>query len=426
MERGAGGSGQGGSQFALEQRWMRLALRLARLGCGRTHPNPRVGAVAVRDGEIVARGVHLHFGGPHAEAALIAGAPAGSLTGATLIINLEPCSHKGKTPPCAPAIVRAGFRRVVAAIEDPNPQVAGSGFACLRAAGLQVESGLLARAARTLNAPFLWHQATGRALLTAKIASSLDGRLAAGDGSSRWITGPHARERVARWRAECDALLIGRGTLLTDRPRLTARPRRDPLRALRRELPQAAAAWPHQPVRIVVDSRCRVAAEGVGDSLTVSPTGGPWVVACGARAPQARIRALEERGIRCWRLPEAGGGAGVDLHALARRCAAEGLLDVVVEGGATLTTALFRAGLVGRLRLFLAGILLGGARSWCGDLGVTTLTGRLGLTITRQERVGPDILIHALSPQAARLLGEEEPALPELELRGEGSRRGGT
>jgi diaminohydroxyphosphoribosylaminopyrimidine deaminase/5-amino-6-(5-phosphoribosylamino)uracil reductase len=399
---------------------MRQALRLASLGCGLTHPNPRVGAVAVRDGALLARGVHLRCGEPHAEAMLIDGAPAGALAGATLILNLEPCNHTGRTPPCAPAIARAGFSRVVAAIEDPNPEVSGQGFAALREAGLQVETGVLARAARALNAPFLWYQATGRAWLTLKIAASLDGRLAAEDGTSRWITGPHARERVARWRAEADAVLIGRGTLIADRPRLTARPRRDPLRTPRREFPAAAAAWPHQPARIVVDSRCRIAGETLEALLPADPPGGPWVVACGARAPRERVRALEGRGIRCWRLPEAGGGSGVDLTALARRCAEAGWLDVLVEGGATLASALLRAGLIGRLRLFQAGLLLGGARGWCGDLGVATLDQRLGMSIVRQERIGADLLTTALSPEAARLLGEAQPVLPPVEPAGAG------
>jgi len=390
---------------AEDARWMALALRLATLGMGGTHPNPRVGAVAVRDGRPLARGAHLVFGGPHAERALIASAGEGALEGATVYVNLEPCAHQGKTPPCAPALARARVARVVAAIADPHPLVDGRGLAVLREAGVDVKTGVLARSARRLNAPFLWNLRSGRALLTLKIASSLDGRLAAADGSSRWISGAASRERVHRWRARCDAIVVGRGTFLADRPRLTARPERDPQAHLRSAMPGAGALWPHQPARVVIDSRAALGEAGSDDfpPAGAGATGAPWVVACGRQAPSERRRRLEERGVRCWLLPEDGGGAGVDLVALARRLAGEGWLDVMVEGGAAVAGSLLAARLVDRLRLFLAPFLLGGPRTWTGDLGVAGLKEAVRWAEGEASPSGEDLLVTCWSEALARL-----------------------
>lgn len=390
---------------------MRLALRLARLGMGRTHPNPRVGAVAVRNGSIVGLGAHLECGGAHAEGALIGAAAEGTLRGATLYVTLEPCAHKGKVGPCAPAIVQAGFRRVVAAMEDPNPIVRGRGIGILRASGIQMDVGVLGGAAAMLNAPFLWSLTRKRAFVTLKIAASLDGRVAAADGSSRWISGSRAREQVQRWRASCDAILIGRGTLEADGPRLTARPVSDPLARLRARLramggAQAArgGSWPHQPARIVVDSRARTAQrEDLLGAMARSP-GGPWIVACAERAPAASIQRLERAGVRCWVLPQEKSEARVDLRALTVRLAENGLLDLLVEGGATLASRLVRQDLVDRFRIFLAPVLLGGPRQWAADLGFATLGEARRLAALRVRRVGCDALLEALSRSAARML----------------------
>jgi len=384
---------------------MRLALRLARLGMGATRSNPRVGAVAVLDGRIVARGAHLSFGGPHAEAAMLASVPGEGLRGATVYLNLEPCAHHGKTPPCAPALARAGVARVVAAIADPHPLVQGRGFAVLREAGIEVATGVLSGAARRLNAPFLWHLCSGRALLTLKIASSLDGRLAAPDGSSRWITGEASRERVHRWRARADAIVVGIGTYLADRPRLTARPRTDPDARLRGLLPGDGPAWPFRPARVVVDSRAILGEAGREDFPpdVTGPGGGPWIVACGPRAAGERRDRLESRGVRCWVLPEQGNGAGVDLAALARRLADEGMLDVMVEGGAALASSFLAAGLIDRLRLFLAPCMLGGPRTWTGDLGVAGLGRCQRWAEGEAGASGEDLLVTCWSESLARM-----------------------
>ncbi|MFH1143111.1 MAG: bifunctional diaminohydroxyphosphoribosylaminopyrimidine deaminase/5-amino-6-(5-phosphoribosylamino)uracil reductase RibD [Candidatus Eisenbacteria bacterium] len=429
------------AEACTDRDWMRLALRLARLGMGRTHPNPRVGAVAVGDGRLLGMGAHLVFGGPHAEAMLAGLSPEGptcpgadaalrigargaraarSLEGATVYVNLEPCAHQGKTPPCASALALHGVRRVVAAIADPHPLVSGRGLSFLREAGVEVFTGLLAPAARRLNAPFLWHLQAGRAMVTLKLAASLDGRLAARDGGSRWISGEASRELVHRWRSECDAVVVGRGTFESDRPRLTARPTRDPLAGLRlrlREMAGGAAAapgWPHQPVRLVVDSRARL---GNRDDIPFGREdgGGPWIVACGARAPSRSIARLEARGAQCWRLPEPRGGAGVDLPALMRRLALEGLLDVLVEGGPALANSLLSARLVDRLRLFQAPCLLGGDRTWTEDLGVSQLSERVALARCGARRVGDDLLITGWNPALASLLDGVEAPLGDPE-----------
>jgi len=383
---------------------MRLALRLARLGCGRTHPNPRVGAVAVRDGRVVACGAHLRCGGAHAEAQLLARTPPDRLRGATLYVSLEPCAHQGKTPACAPAIATAGFARVVAALEDPFPQVQGRGFACLRRAGIAVTAGVCAAAAARLNAPFLWYQESGLPLLSLKAAASADGRVAAVDRSSRWITGAPAREQVHRWRAAVDAILIGRGTWEADDPALSARPRRRPQAQLARWVPEAQGAGAFQPARIVVDSHARLGGPGPAVEQLAARAGGPWIVACGRAASRERIARLERHGVTVWQLPENHGGAGVDLAHLARRMAGEGLLDVLVESGPTLASALLRAGLVQRIRLFLAPSLLGGPHAWTGDLGVAGLDRADRLVAMRSRRVGRDLLIAAERPPLARCL----------------------
>ena len=397
-----------------EDRYMRLALRLARLGAGRTHPNPRVGAVAVRDGRVVGLGAHLACGGEHAEAGLIRRAAPGVLRGATLYVTLEPCCHVGRTPPCAPAIAAAGIRRVVAAMRDPHPLVNGGGFDQLQAAGVDVSSGLLERRAARLNAPFLWMLLRGRAFVTLKVAASLDGRLAAADGTSQWICGPRARALVHGWRAGCDAVLVGRGTLEADRPRLTARPPRDRLARWRRAVSQRAAGgqrpgaavpgWPHQPVRIVLDSRAAIGLrEDLLEHLTSTP-GGPWVIACDERAPRAARQRLELAGVRCWSFPVRNGARGVDLRALTARLAAEGLPDLLVEGGPTVATSFTREDLVDCYRAFLAPLLLGGPRAWLGDAGFCTLDEAPRLAMERARRIGRDALVEALSPSASRLL----------------------
>jgi len=381
-----------------DRRYMRAALRVARLGMGRTHPNPRVGALAVREGRVLGVGAHLAYGGAHAEAALIERLGAAGLRGATLYVTLEPCDHQGKTPPCTEAILRARPARVVVAMEDPHPLVRGRGLARLRRGGIAVESGICRAAALRLNAPFLWAQTRGRAFLTLKVACGLDGRLAAADGSSRWISSPRSRSEVHRWRAESDAILIGMGTLERDRPRLTARPPADPLHRLRSRL--QAPPWPPAPVRVVVDSESRAGErEDLLEHLGTTE-GGRWIIACGKGASTAARKRLAKRGVRCWVLPREDGSSRVSLAALAERCASEGLLDVMVEGGGALATALIRDRLIDRLRIFVAPRLLGGDRGWLVDPGWGSMVDGWQLEPERIRRFASDVLVEALSPDA--------------------------
>ncbi|MGH2807694.1 MAG: bifunctional diaminohydroxyphosphoribosylaminopyrimidine deaminase/5-amino-6-(5-phosphoribosylamino)uracil reductase RibD, partial [Actinomycetota bacterium] len=200
--------------------FMARAIELARIPL-HTSPNPRVGAVVVRDGEVIGEGYHFGAGRPHAETEALRGVD--DARGATVYVNLEPCMHRAETPPCAPALVEAGVARVVAALEDPDERVRGRGFEYLREHGVEVTGGVMAAEARALNAAFIHQRTTGRPLVTLKLALTIDGRLAASDGTSRWVTGPEARAVVHRRRAETDAILVGSGTVLADDPSLTAR-----------------------------------------------------------------------------------------------------------------------------------------------------------------------------------------------------------
>jgi diaminohydroxyphosphoribosylaminopyrimidine deaminase/5-amino-6-(5-phosphoribosylamino)uracil reductase len=349
---------------------MARALELARRAPF-TSPNPRVGAVLVRDGVVLAEGHHEGAGSPHAEVRALAGIDA---AGATLYVNLEPCNHQGRTPPCAPALVRAGVRRVVAAHHDPDPRVDGRGFAHLRAQGVEVVAGVLAEDAARLNAPYLHLRRTGRPLLTLKLALSLDGRLAAPDGSARWITGPETRERVHRRRAEVDAVLVGAGTVLSDDPRLTARQR------------DSVVVGAHQPTRVVADALGRVP-----PSARVFAPGADVIVATTERASYEAQTAWKEAGAEVEVLPERAGG--VDLRALLARLGERPMLEVLCEGGAGLATSLLAQDLVDRLELHFGPLLLGTGGPSLGDLGVRTLGDAPRWRAVEVERSGADVIL---------------------------------
>lgn len=426
--RGTGSQSRAARRLGAEA--TRLSLAVARLGAGHTHPNPRVGAVAALGERVLGLGAHLAYGGRHAERVLLDSLPQGFCEGADLYVSLEPCVHEGQTPACAPELIRAGFRRVIIGLVDPNPKVAGGGVRMLRDAGIQVERSVAPRAAAKLIGPFLAFQKWGRAWVTLKAAVSLDGRVAAADGTSRWISSGPSRERVHRWRASCDAILIGRGTLFADRPRLTARPRRDPLSSLAGRLgeqlnraePLAAEArrlegrWPHQPVRVVVDPRAACGESApIREHLEKSAAeGGRWVVAHTDQALQGSLERLEQCGVSCWCLPANEGKEGLDLVSLLVRLGSEGLLEVMVEGGGRLATHLVREGLVDHYRIFQAPLLLGGERTLCGDLGLGTLSDGRPLAGLRARRSGADLLIEAYSTTAAELLEEQVRVTEEI------------
>ena len=357
--------------------YMHRALDLAREVVF-TSPNPRVGAVLARDGVILGEAAHRGAGHAHAEAETLEGVDA---RGATVYVTLEPCSHHGRTPPCAPALVAAGVTRVVAAMEDPDDRVTGRGFDLLRAAGVEVEIGLLEAEARRLNAPFIHSRVTDRPLLTIKLALTLDGRLAATDGSSQWITGPEARASVHRRRAEVDAVLVGARTVLADDPSLTAR--------------NVGAA--RQPIRVIADARGVVSP----DAKAIRGEG-EVILATTASCSHEIQTAYKEAGADVLVLDEAGGG--VDLTSLMTHLGTRGCLEVFCEGGGELAGSFLRAGLVGRLELFYGPLLVGSGGPGLTDIGVATLADAPRWTPTERRAIDDGFVITVESPQLTTLL----------------------
>ncbi len=353
-----------------DHRHMARALRLAARGLETTTPNPRVGCVIVRDGAIVGEGWHRKAGEPHAEALALQAAGA-QARGATAYVSLEPCSHHGRTPPCADALIAAGVARVVAAMQDPNPRVAGAGLERLRNAGIATEVGLLEAQARELNVGFVSRMTRGRPWMRVKMATSLDGKTALANGVSQWITGPAARRDGHRWRARSCAVVTGIGTLKDDDPRLTVR-----------DVPVE-----RQPLRVVVDSRLRI-----GLDARILEGGG--VVVATATDDAAKARALEAAGAEVWVLPDAHGK--VELTALARKLAENGANEVLVEAGINLHSALIAADVVDELVIYLAPHLLGDAARGLVRLpGIERMDQRLDLQIRDVRTFGPDLRLVA-------------------------------
>jgi diaminohydroxyphosphoribosylaminopyrimidine deaminase/5-amino-6-(5-phosphoribosylamino)uracil reductase len=348
---------------------MAHALRLAARGLCTTSPNPRVGCVIVRDGEAVGEGWHERAGGPHAEVHALR--QAGELArGATAYVTLEPCSHHGRTPPCAEALLAAGVAHVVAAMADPNPVVAGSGLARLQARGIGIAVGLMEAQARELNPGFISRMERGRPFLRAKIAASLDGGTALASGISQWITGDAARHDVQRWRARSCAILTGIGTVLADDPCLNVR-----------ELDIG-----RQPLRIIADSRLRT------PPSSAILQGGALLVCCDDRIPQAA--ALRAGGAEVLALPGADGK--IDLVALLTELGRRGINELHVEAGASLTGELLRLNLVDELLLYFAPVLLGSSARGMFDFpALTEMAQRTALDILDTSHVGQDIRIRA-------------------------------
>lgn len=354
---------------------MRRALDLARRAAGRTSPNPMVGAVVVKDGEVVGEGCHLCAGTPHAEVHALEDA-GDAARGATVYVTLEPCCHHGRTGPCADALIRAGVKKVVAAMTDPNPKVAGGGLARLRAAGVEVVEGVLADEAAKLNEAFIKWVSTKMPFGLMKTAMTLDGKIATRTGHSKWITGEAARAMVHRLRDHYDAILVGVGTVLADDPELTAR------------LP---AGDGKNPLRVVVDSAARtpLAAKVVADGKA------PTLFAVAEDAPAGRLTALRSAG--CEVLPLPRGLTGVDLRALWRTLGERGVTSVLIEGGATINAAALAAGIVDKIHAFVAPKIIGGtaAPGPVGGEGLADLAGAVLLEDATCEKVGDDILITA-------------------------------
>lgn len=359
-----------------DEEFMRRVLELAAQGTDTTRPNPMVGALIVKDGEVIASSYHVSAGGPHAEisALKIAGEAA---RGSTVYINLEPCSHHGRTPPCAQALIDAGVKRVVAGIIDPNPQVSGSGIAMLEAAGIDTKLGVLEDECRALNLPFILPLKERRPHITVKLACSLDGKIATRTGDSRWITSPPARQKVHALRAESDAIMVGTGTAALDDPMLTVRD---------------APLLPHgQPLRVVLDRQLRLPQTlKLWDTRRASTL---LICADSAKTDPAayeRIAALESRGVIVAGVQEEGGKLRLD-QALAE-LAARGVQRLFVEGGAELAGSMLDQELVDRLIIHQAPLIIGGrdAPGVIGGDGVAKISEIRRPVRIESQPIGPD------------------------------------
>ncbi|WP_435799722.1 bifunctional diaminohydroxyphosphoribosylaminopyrimidine deaminase/5-amino-6-(5-phosphoribosylamino)uracil reductase RibD [Streptomyces goshikiensis] len=352
---------------------MRRAIELAARGLGSTSPNPVVGCVITdARGTVVGEGWHQRAGGPHAEVhALRAAGPAAR--GGTAYVTLEPCNHTGRTGPCAQALIEAGVTRVVYAVSDPNPQASGGG-ATLRAAGIATEAGLLEQEAEEGNAAWLTSVRRGRPHVLWKYAATLDGRIAAADGTSRWISSPESRADVHRLRAEADAVVVGSGTLRADDPHLAVRgrPGTDPA---------------DQPLRVVLDTRATVR-----PGARVLDDAAPTLIAVAEDADTGHLP-----GVDLVRLP--ADANGISVHALLAELHRRGVRSVLLEGGPTLAGAFVAAGAVDKVVGYLAPVLLGAGRTALGDAGIDTIADALRLRITETVRIGPDLRVTAV-PEA--------------------------
>jgi diaminohydroxyphosphoribosylaminopyrimidine deaminase/5-amino-6-(5-phosphoribosylamino)uracil reductase len=357
-----------------DERYMQTALELAAQGRGSTSPNPMVGALVVRAGEVVGRGFHEVAGGPHAEVVAI-DAAGEQARGATLYVTLEPCNHTGRTPPCTLKIIEAGIRRVVIGMPDPNPRVVGGGARFLAAKRVETTIGVCAEEARQLNEAFVKHICTGRPFVIAKCAATLDGRIATRTGDSKWITGEAARAYVHELRHAVDAILVGAGTVAADDPLLTARLEHRPAK---------------DPLRVILDTHLRVAPNArvlnhssPADTLLVAGRGVP---------EEARRRVLRQ-GVRVIEAETREGR--IDIGALAGQLGAMGVASILVEGGSRVLASAFQAGIVDKVCFFYAPLILGGddGQPICRGAGAEQIKDGIRLHRVRTLRFGEDVMI---------------------------------
>ena len=359
----------------MDAEWMRLALELAVLGEGDIHPNPLVGAAVVSDERVVGRGYHRRFGDPHAEAFALDEA-GDAARGATLYVTLEPCCHHGKTPPCTDRIIAAGVRRVVVATRDPNPEIGGGGIDCLRAAGIEVVEGTLSDEAEHQNEIFFTFVRRRRPFVQLKLAVSLDGRIATKTGDSQWISSEASRTEVHRLRRKFMSVLVGVQTVLNDDPLLTVRHVIGP-----------------NPVPVVLDRRGRL--PPTARLLDAHPS--PIVVTATGDVEQG----LSSRSARLWRLSD--GARGIDLPRLLARLAENNIDSVLIEGGGETAAAFLNAGLVDKVSLFIAPILIGGrgAVPAFGGAGAERVADAMRLERATTRWFGPDLLYTGYLPRRA-------------------------
>ncbi|MFF2176717.1 bifunctional diaminohydroxyphosphoribosylaminopyrimidine deaminase/5-amino-6-(5-phosphoribosylamino)uracil reductase RibD [Lysinibacillus sp. NPDC058147] len=358
-----------------DEKYMQLALDLAASAKGNTNPNPLVGAVIVKDGVIVGTGLHRKAGEPHAEvhAFRMAGEHA---KGATLYVTLEPCSHYGKTPPCANLVKESAVSRVVVAMQDPNPAVAGRGIQLLRDAGIEVEVGILEAQARRLNERFIHNMLTKRPFIISKYAMTLDGKIAAHTGHSKWVTGDAAREDVHRIRHEVDGILVGVGTVLADNPSLTTRLKED---------------YGKNPVRIIMDSSLRTPAYANVLNVEEAKT----IIVCSENAGQEKITAFEEKGVTV--LPVRHDSEGLVIDDMLAKLYQNGITDILVEGGSTINSSFLQQGAINKYVIYIAPKILGGHLSLTPFAGQnpSTMDEAWDVEFASFEQVGQDLRIIA-------------------------------
>jgi diaminohydroxyphosphoribosylaminopyrimidine deaminase / 5-amino-6-(5-phosphoribosylamino)uracil reductase len=358
----------------MDRYFMKMALELAATAKGKTNPNPVVGAILVKDGLIVGSGLHRKAGEPHAEvhAFRMAGEHA---KGATLYVTLEPCSHYGKTPPCANLVKESEVSRVVVAMQDPNPQVAGRGIGLLRDAGIEVDVGILEEEAKLLNERFIHNMLTRTPFVISKVAMTLDGKIAAYNGHSKWITGEESRYNVHRLRNEVDAILVGSGTVLADDPMLTTR----------------LKTGGKNPIRIILDSELKTPLEA---NITDTTDAKTWIVT-NENVNSDKIKDFEQKGVEILTVPKTE--SGLDLAVLMNQLFEKGVTDLLVEGGSEINGSFLRAGLINKFLIYVAPKVLGGRESRTPFTGsnVETMDQALEVTFHSIENFGEDILITA-------------------------------
>ncbi|HEU4965751.1 MAG TPA: bifunctional diaminohydroxyphosphoribosylaminopyrimidine deaminase/5-amino-6-(5-phosphoribosylamino)uracil reductase RibD [Bacilli bacterium] len=358
-----------------DQDYMRIALELASMSRGRTNPNPMVGAVLVKDGRIIGQGAHLKAGEPHAEvhAFRMAGEAA---EGATLYVTLEPCSHYGRTPPCAELVVKSKVKRVVVAMTDPNPLVAGRGLKMMEDAGIEVEVGVLEDEARRLNERFVWNITEQKPFVVLKTAMTLDGKIAAHTGDSRWVTGPESRAAVHRLRDEVDGIFVGIGTVLADDPELTTR------------LPTGEVG--HHPTRVILDRRLRIPETARVLDVAVAPT----IIVTGEEVDAKKRERLQAKGVQVLTAPLAD-EQRYDLPEVLEGLYKHGITHLLVEGGAQINGAFLQAGLINKIYSFIAPKLIGGgdAPTPIGGSGFAKMSEAVELGEVTVAQYGPDICV---------------------------------
>jgi diaminohydroxyphosphoribosylaminopyrimidine deaminase / 5-amino-6-(5-phosphoribosylamino)uracil reductase len=361
--------------MTLQERFMKQALGLAGRGAGRVSPNPQVGAVVVSSGKVIGSGYHRAFGGPHAEVHALAQA-GNRARGADIYVTLEPCSHTGKTPPCADAIIKAGLRRVYVGMVDPNPLVSGRGIKKLQAAGISVETGILEHECRRLNEAFLKYITTGMPFVVLKSAATLDGRIATPTGDSKWITCPESRTFAHRLRCEADAVIAGSGTVLADDPELTVR---------------LGKKSGKQPLRVIVDGRLRIPLAARLLKPDLAP--GTVIVTSPEKAATAKARRIAATGARVLAIPQAKGG--IDLKKLLKKLAGQGVASVLIEGGAELSASALAGGLVDKVHFFYGPKIIGGRKSlgMIGGEGFSRIADAVHVADVRVRRIQDDFLV---------------------------------